>query len=206
MPHFQPMPQLQLCWIFNPLCQARDQSTNTAETSQIINPLDHSRNSNGKESEALHPKHSIMKQFFFMLKKKIPAFFRTARFPPYQSTWSSWALCDLLWKCSQIPFWSIWWESTPRSHSLVTPEIVKGRGRGQRPQWRTSPPSFPLFSSRILLVLATPQNYYSRVGNMETKKNMMNSKLTYWATTSKIADETSAICCVSQNPLTGGYL
>ena len=42
----RPMPQLQQCWILNPLCQARDRTGASTEISQIINPLHHSKNSN----------------------------------------------------------------------------------------------------------------------------------------------------------------
>ena len=41
-----PTPQLQQCWILNPVHWARDQTGTSPETSWIINPLHHSRNAN----------------------------------------------------------------------------------------------------------------------------------------------------------------
>ena len=41
----QPMPQINQCWFLNPLRWARDRSRAFTETSWIINPLCHSRNS-----------------------------------------------------------------------------------------------------------------------------------------------------------------
>ena len=41
----QPIPQLQQCQILNSLCQARDRTNTSTETSQIINLLCHSGNS-----------------------------------------------------------------------------------------------------------------------------------------------------------------
>ena len=38
------MPQLWQHWVLNPLCQARDRTSNATEASQIINPLHHSGN------------------------------------------------------------------------------------------------------------------------------------------------------------------
>ena len=35
----------QQCWILNPLSEARDQTCNLKDTSQVCNPLSHSRNS-----------------------------------------------------------------------------------------------------------------------------------------------------------------
>ena len=43
-PRTESEPQLQQCWILNPLHWARDQSGNATEKSQIINPLYHSGN------------------------------------------------------------------------------------------------------------------------------------------------------------------
>ena len=44
-PELQPTPQLQQCWLLNPLCRAMGPTRTSTETSQIINPLCHSRNS-----------------------------------------------------------------------------------------------------------------------------------------------------------------
>ena len=70
-PELQPKPQLQWCRILHSLRWAKDQTHAAAETSQIINPLYHTGNSNNNCLKRSKPKASLDTE----IKKKPKSFY-----------------------------------------------------------------------------------------------------------------------------------